>query len=382
MNYKSIIPTSIRLIAVAIAACIGMPSLAQGLPTDGPLTIRPLLQSLGQSLLRGKHGSIVAIDPTNGALLCLATNGENGEDVSMAIAKAYAPGSTIKTAAAMVYLSEGIANGNTTMACPGYFLEKNIRVGCHRHVSPLNVTSALAVSCNTWFLNMFLSMLNDRFAFESQDEAITVWHDYITSMGLGGPLGVDIPGELGGLVPNVRYLNHRYNNKWDPLTILWAGMGQGDITVTPLQLAVLASCIANRGQYYIPHIHKPTSAQPLGQRYLQPRQAKGTPEAYRTVISGMRKAVLSGTCHALKANYPVCGKTGTIENSGSDHSAVIAFAPMDNPKIAISVYIEHGGFGANLAAPIASLIMEMYLKGQLSSTSKMKKKRIEKISTI
>lgn len=353
-----------------------LPALSQGLPTDGSLTVRPMLQQLGERLLQGKQGSIVAIRPETGEIICLSTNSPNGFDVNLAIAKAYAPGSTFKTAQALTMLSEGVISPDLSVACTNGFTDGNIHVGCHKHFSPLALKGAIAQSCNTWFLSGFMSMINDRFMYEDCNEAITTWADYMKSMGLGGPVGVDIPGEKGGLVANVNYLNRRYKDGWDGKTIMWAGMGQGDITATPLQLCNLAATIANRGYFITPHIHQATQNRPLSQRYLTKRQTKVAPEAYAPVIEGMRLTVESGTATSIKTSYPICGKTGTVENSGADHSAFIGFAPMDNPQIAIAVYIEHGGFGADLAAPIASLIIELYLKGELSQASENKAKRI------
>ena len=349
--------------------------LAQGLPTDGPLTVRPMLQQLGERLLKGKQGSIVAIRPQTGEIICLATNSANGYDVNMAIGKAYPPGSTFKTAQALTLLTEGVVVPETTVECKNGFTDGNIHVGCHQHASPLALTSALAVSCNTWFITGFMAMINDTFMYENKEEAITTWNRHMRSLGMGGPLGIDIPGEKGGLLANVGYLNRRYKDGWDGKTIWWAGMGQGDVTCTPLQLCNLAVTIANRGWFYVPHIHKETT----NKRYLTKRTTKVKPEAYPIVIDGMRLAVENGTASSIKTSYTICGKTGTIENPGEDHSAFIAFAPMNEPKIAISVYVEHGGFGADLAAPMASLIIEEYLKGKLSTASESKAKRIESL---
>ena len=241
---------------------------------------------------------------------------------------------------------------------------------------------AIAISCNTWFLTTFASMLNDKFMYETPSEAITAWNAHMRSMGLGGPLGVDIAGEKGGLLANVNYLNRRYPKGWDGKTIMWAGMGQGDITLTPLQLCNLATVIANRGFYYPPHIHQATESRPLSQRYLTSRQSSIAADAFPIVVEGMRQAVLKGTATSINtADYPICGKTGTVENSGADHSAFIGFAPMNNPQIAIAVFIEHGGWGADMAAPIGGLIIEEYLKGKLSTQSEARAKRIAQSKT-
>ena len=358
------------LYAILLTACCQ--ASAQKLPTDGRLTVRPLLQQLGEQLLQGKTGSIVAINPANGEILCLATNTPNGSDVRQAIGKPQAPGSTFKTAQALTLLSEGVISQQTTVECVDGVTDGNIKVRCHKHRSPLALKDALAQSCNTWFLVTFASMINDDFMYETKEEAITTWRSYMQSMGLGGPMHIDIEGEQGGLLAGADYLNRRYKNGWDGKTIWWAGMGQGDVTCTPLQLCNLAVTIANRGWYYVPHIHQDTR----NERYMKKRQTKVAREAYAPVIEGMRLAVEKGTAASIKTTYSICGKTGTIENPGEDHSAFIAFAPMDNPKIAISVYVEHGGFGADLAAPIAGLIIEQYLKGKLSDASKAKAKRI------
>lgn len=363
-------------------AMAAIPTFSQGLPTDGSLTIRPMLQQLGERLLQGKQGSIVAIRPETGEIICLATNSATGYDVNLAIAKAYAPGSTFKTAQALALLSEGVISPDMSIDCTNGFTDGNIHVGCHKHFSPLALRGAIAHSCNTWFLTTFMSMISDRFMYDDGEEAIATWHKYMTSMGLGGPVGVDIPGEKGGLVANVGYLNRRYKDGWDAKTIMWAGMGQGDITATPLQLCNLAASIANRGYFITPHIHQATENRPLPQRYLTKRTTKVAPEAYAPVIEGMKLTVESGTAASIKTSYPICGKTGTVENTGRDHSAFIGFAPMDKPQIAIAAYIEHGGFGADMAAPMASLIIELYLKGQLSAASENKAKRLAGMKTI
>ena len=346
------------------------PAHGQQLPTDGPLTLRPLLQQLGERLLKGKTGAIVAISPENGQILCMATNTAQGSDVRQAIGRPQAPGSTFKTAQALTLLSEGIVDLETAVECNGGITDGNIRVGCHKHRSPLTLVDALAHSCNTWFLMTFASMINDDFMYASHDEAITTWRSYMQSMGLGGPMHIDIDGEQGGLLAGADYLNRRYPQGWDGKTIWWAGMGQGDVTCTPLQLCNLAATIANRGWYYVPHIHRDTK----NQRYLTRRHTRVAPSAYGPVIEGMRQAVDHGTASALKTTYPICGKTGTIENPGTDHSAFIGFAPMTNPKIAVAVYVMHGGFGADTAAPMAGLIIEQYLKGKLSTKAEAKAK--------
>lgn len=335
---------------------------AQALPTDGPLTVVHALQQLGEKLLKGKTGSIVAIKPSTGEIICLATNSPEGYNVNLAIATPYAPGSTFKTAQALVMLSEGVVTPETAVACNGGVRDGNIRVGCHQHRSPLQLREALALSCNTWFITTFASMINDSFLYETKEEAIDTWREYMRSMGLGSLLHVDIPGEKAGLLAGSTYLNRRYKEGWDGKTIWWAGMGQGDVTLTPLHLCNLAVTIANRGFFYTPHIHKATANRPLASRFLTRHTTKVASWAYAPVIDGMRLAVEKGTARNIHSAYTICGKTGTVENAGADHSVFIGFAPMNNPQIAIAVFIEHGGFGADNAAPIAAKIINAALK--------------------
>ena len=326
-------------------------------------TLLPDLQQLANELLKGRKGSIVAIRPTTGEVICLATNSPEGPNTNLAIATAYAPGSTFKTAQALTFLSEGTLKPETKMACYGAFREENIKVKCHKHSSPLMLRAAIASSCNTYFLKSFENMIGNKAKYGTYSAAIDKWYSYITSMGLGGPLGIDIPGEMGGLVPNSAYLARRYRIGWRPLTIIWTGMGQGDITVTPLQLCNLAATIANRGYFYTPHIHANTAEHPLPKRFTERRLTLVSPNAYPPVIDGMRNAVAWGTARDINTKeYTICGKTGTVENQGKDHSAFIAFAPMNNPKIAIAVFIENAGFGADVAAPIAAQIIKKALK--------------------
>ena len=364
-----------RLLATGLLAGLVLTAGAQRLPADGPLTLRPALQQLGERLLRGKTGSVVALNPENGEIICLATNTPHGSDVHQAIARPYAPGSTFKTAQALTLLSEGFASAETEVECHGGFIDGSIRVGCHKHRSPLRLRDALAQSCNSWFIVSFASMINDGFMYDSPSEAIDTWRSYMRSMGLVGKMHIDIDGEECGLVPGSDYLNRRYRDGWDGKTIWWAGMGQGDVTVTCLQLANLAASIANRGWWYVPHVHKDTK----NPRYLTRRETKVAKEAYPVVVEGMYQAVERGTATSIKASYPICGKTGTVENPGRDHSVFIGFAPMKNPKIAIAVFVEHGGFGADLAAPMAGLVMEAYLKGGLSAASESRARKIEEL---
>jgi penicillin-binding protein 2 len=341
------------------------------LPEDEPLTINVLLQALGERLMDGKVGSIVAIDPTNGEVKCMVSASDVDSIYNHAIAAQYEPGSTIKTAQALVLCSEGIISPKSTFSCNKGFWRGDVHIGCHPHRSPQTMIGALSHSCNSYFCKAFMALIDNRTRYKNKLEAINTWHEYMTSMGLGKPLGIDMPGESGGLIPNAAYLEKSHNNgRWNSQTIMWMGMGQGEIALTPLQLCNLSASIANRGFYYIPHIHKPTLEKPLDVKYTEKHVTKIDPKIYEPVIEGMRAAVMNGTCASINTKaYTICGKTGTAENEGEDHSIFIGFAPMDKPKIAIAVYIEHGGMGADLAAPIASLMIQQYLKGKLTRKS-------------
>ena len=183
-------------------------------------TLQPALQQLGHRLLRHKTGSIVAIEPATGRVLCLVTNSSAGENLDLALATPYPPGSTMKTAEALMLYSEGIIDDNTSVGCQGGFRTGNIRVKCHQHRSPLRLTNALAYSCNTWFLSTFIRMMNDKERYADKDEAIATWNRYMRSMGLGGPTGIDLPGEKGGLLANPNYLRRRYKDGWNAQTIM------------------------------------------------------------------------------------------------------------------------------------------------------------------
>lgn len=343
------------------------------LPTDGPLTIDPAMQHLGERLLEGKQGSIVAIDPRTGEVKCLVGASFEVDTVNRAIANEYSPGSTFKTAQALTLLSEGIINKETHFSCDKGFWKDDIHIGCHAHRSPLSLVQAIGQSCNSYFCKAFMAMIDNRDRYKTKLEAIDTWAEYMHSMGLGMPLGIDMEDEAAGLVPDAAYLEKAYNGRWNGTTIMWVGMGQGEIHVTPLQLCNLAASIANRGYFYTPHIHQATDDHPLDPKYTTKHLCKPAPKAYDTVVEGMRAAVKSGTAASINtADYQICGKTGTAENSGEDHSIFIGFAPMDNPQIAVAAFVENGGFGADLAAPVAALMIEQALNGRLSKHSEHK----------
>ena len=339
------------------------------LPADGPLTVNAGLQKLAERLLRGKQGSIVAINPANGEVLCMVVHNKVDDNLNRAISMTYSPGSTFKVAQAATLLTFGAITTETTYPCHKGFWTNGIHIGCHDHKSPLALVQALGQSCNSWWCQAFRDFVDNRTLYPVKATALNDWHDFMSSMGLGHPLGIDLPDEAGGLIPDAAYLD-KSHGAWNGTTIMWLGMGQGEVTTTPLQLCNLAAVIANRGQWFTPHIHKPSPTHPLESTFLTPHQARPTKEAFDIVIEGMRAAVISGTCTAIRnPHYKVCGKTGTAQNEGHDHSIFMGFAPEQKPRIAVSVYVENGGWGADLACPLGGLIMEQYILGKLSEAS-------------
>lgn len=347
------------------------------------------LQMLGERLLEGKIGSIVAIEPSTGEVLCLVSSptydprlmvgrnrGKNHLEMARnpwkpllnrAIMGTYPPGSTFKTTQALTFLQEGIITTGTSYSCVGGFSYRGLHVGCHGHPSPLSLVPAIATSCNGFFCWGLYYMIGARQKYGSVQKAMNTWRDYMVSMGFGYTLGIDLPGEKRGMIPNAAYYDKAYRGSWNGLTIISIAIGQGEVTATPLQIANLGATIANRGYFITPHVVKQIEGEPLAPEYKEKRYTMVDKVHYDEVVEGMRNAVLGGTCRA--ANLPdieVCGKTGTAQNHGRDHSAFMGFAPMNNPKIAIAVYVENGGWGATYGVPIGRLMIEKYLKGKLS----------------
>lgn len=372
MTGKTIKKSNNNIINIALAAVVALllqpfSSWAQTTAThaataqDPDLTYVPRLQRLAERLLENRQGSIVAIRPTTGEILCMASNTLKGDPINRAVQATYPPGSTIKAAQLLTLYSEGIVTRDTKVACHRGFMMGGTHVGCHYHASPLSTVQALAQSCNSWFITNFIRMIGDTTRYGSRSHAVDVWHDYMTSYGFGTKTGVDYGGEARGIIPDSAYVNRKYPKFWNARTIGYIGMGQGLITVTPLQLCNLAATIANRGWWMTPY-HRYSTAGADPEAYINPHRTKASPAAYNIVIEGMRACVKNGTAKAIDdPRITICGKTGTAQNGGIDHSAFIAFAPMDNPQIAVCAYIEHGGDGNKTAAPIAAQIIKSYL---------------------
>lgn len=368
------------------------------------LSIDIELQEYGEKLMQNKIGAIVAIEPETGEILCLVTS--PGYDPSLLVGKergknyaalvkdprkplfdralqaAYPPGSTFKPTQGLILLQEGIINPATPFPCSRGYHNRGLTVGCHPHGSPLPLVPALATSCNSFFCWGLKNMV-DKVGTTPQKQ-LTKWKDYLVEMGYGYKLGVDLPSESRGFIPNSDYYDKAYRKSWSANTVISISIGQGEVLATPIQIANLCATIANRGWYYTPHVVKKIEDTELPVQY----RTKHTPhikrEHYDKVAEGMRAAVTGGTCRG--ANLPgweMCGKTGTAQNPhGPDHSAFIGFAPYHKPKIAVAVYVENAGYGAAYGVPIGSLIMEKYLNGEISEARKGIEERMMNANTI
>lgn len=365
------------------------------------LSIDLELQALGERLMKGKLGAIVAIEPSTGEVLCLVSSptydphlmvgrqrGNNHKMLSQdpmkpllnrAISGRYPPGSTFKTSQALTFLQEGIISPTgTAYPCSRGFHLGRLTVGCHGHGAPLPLIPAIATSCNGYFCWGLYHMMNNRKKYPTVQDAMTTWKDYMVSMGFGYQLGLDLPGENRGMIPNAAYYDKWYKGSWNGVTIISIAIGQGEVCLTPLQIANLGATIANRGYYITPHVVKEVQGEPLDTAFTKKHYTKVSPSNYNYVVEGMRKAVTGGTCRSANTSmYEVCGKTGTAQNMGRDHSAFMGFAPKDNPKIAVAVYVENGGFGATYGVPIGALIMEQFINGKLSESSQARAREFE-----
>ena len=365
------------------------------------LSIDLELQALGERLMQGKLGSIVAIEPKTGEVLCMVSSptydprmmvgrqrGTSniilGQDphkplLNRAIMGQYPPGSTFKTGQALTLLQEGIITPATPYPCSRGFHYKGLTVGCHGHGSPLPLVPAIATSCNGYFCWGLYHMFNNRRKYPRVQDAMTTWKDYMVSMGFGYPLGIDLPGEKRGMIPNATYYDKAYRGSWNALTVISIAIGQGEVNLTPLQIANLGATIANRGYFYTPHVVKEIQDEALDTLYIRPRYTMVDREYYDVVVQGMRAAVTGGTCRGANNTwYEVCGKTGTAQNPhGQDHSVFMGFAPKDDPQIAICVYVENGHYGATFGVPIGALMMEQYLRGSLCEASELRAQQFE-----
>lgn len=359
------------------------------------LSLNIELQQYAESLMMNKKGAVVAIEPATGEILCLVSapsydpsllvGRERGANYNKmmadldkplfnrAIQATYPPGSTFKPTQGLILLEEGIITIGTMFPCHRGFISGGLRVGCHGHGSPLPLKPALQTSCNAYFCWGFKSMIDRRSKYGSSAAAFDVWKKHMVSMGYGYKLGIDLPGEYRGFIPNVDFYNKWYGaGHWSANTIISVSIGQGEILATPLQIANICATIANRGHFITPHVVKEIQDTVMPAEFLEKHTPTIASHWYNDIAEGMRMAVTGGTCRA--ANLPdieVCGKTGTAQNPhGRDHSAFMGFAPYHDPKIAVAVYVENAGFGAAYGVPIGSLVMEKYLRGHIPEGSR------------
>ncbi|MDH6534606.1 penicillin-binding protein 2 [Parabacteroides sp. 52] len=362
------------------------------------LSIDIELQAYGEYLMQNKKGSIVMIEPQTGEILCMVSapsydprllvgrqRGSNHIELEKdphnplldrSVMGRYPPGSTFKPAQGLIFLQENVITPQTLYSC-SYGYTYNSRGGkpkpaCHGHASPLGLIPALATSCNSYFCWGLHEMLDNRHRYQTIQEGFEVWKNHIVSMGYGYKLGVDLPGENRGFIPNSAFYDKWNRGRWNSSTIISTAIGQGEITATPVQMCNLAATIANRGYFITPHVVREIEDMALDTLYTNKKYPTIDPKYYKDVAEGMLAAVQYGTCWAAAIpGIQVCGKTGTAENPhGKDHSAFMGFAPYENPKVAIVVYVENGGWGANYGVPIGKLMMEKYLTGTLSENSK------------
>ena len=368
-------------------------------------TIDAKLQNYGQMLMDNKVGSLIAIEPSTGEILTMVSS--PGIDVDMladigqhygeissnpykpmfnrTVQASYPPGSVFKLVNGLIGLQEEVFEPSTLYGCKmGYHFGKN-KLGCHAHKSPINFEESIMMSCNAYYCYVFRDILENK-KYGSIDEAMDKWNEYVKSFGFGQKLGSDFPSELGGFIPDSKYYNKHYRKGgWKATTVISLSIGQGEIGCTPLHLANLCATIANRGHYYIPHIIKDSENIQIDPKYKERQYTMVDTTHFPKVIGGMYRAVNSGygsggtASVAAVEGLEICGKTGTAQNPhGHDHSVFICFAPKDDPKIAVAAYVENGGFGATWAAPIASLLTEMYLNGEISKDRKALEDRIIK----
>jgi len=364
------------------------------------LTIDAELQAYGEKLMQNKKGSIVAIDPQSGEILAFVSSPYYDPNLlvgrqrsknykllnqdtinplfNRALMAKYPPGSTFKSINALIGLQEDVLKTNTYYSCNyGYYFAGR-RMGCHAHRSPVNLEYSIETSCNAYYCNVFRSIIEK---YPTAEEGYKVWRDYVLNFGLGKKTGIDLPNELSGFVPEVAYYDRYYQSgHWNATTVLSLAIGQGELGFTPLQMANMTAAIANKGHYIKPHLVKKVGLEMI-ENYDSSIHKVNTgiaPEHFVPVIDAMAKVVEKGTGTMARIDsIAVCGKTGTVQNPhGDDHSTFIAFAPKDNPQIALSVYVENGVWGSRWAAPIAGLMIEKYLTDTISDKNKWKEKRM------
>ena len=375
---------------------------------DINLTLDALLQEYGEYLMQNKRGGIVAIEPSTGEILALVSApsydpnllvGRNRSKNYRKLAQdtlakplfdrglqaLYPPGSPFKTLNALIALQEGVITPKTQFKCnKGHFYARGAFMKCHcRRGSRNDLLKGIYQSCNTYFANTYKKIINK---YDTPDKGVNQWNSHLKSFGLGNYLGYDLSVGKRGFIPNAAYYNSWYKEGgWKAPTIISNAIGQGEVLTTPIQLANFTAAIANRGYYYTPHFLRSVSGDSIQQKFLR-KNTSIDPEHFEVVIDGMHKVVEKGTARIARIKgIEVCGKTGTAENFTkidgvrtqlTDHSIFIAFAPKEDPKIAIAVFIENGYWGGRWAAPIASLMLEQYINKEVKR-SWLEKRMVE-----
>ncbi|MBT8234994.1 MAG: penicillin-binding protein 2 [Bacteroidia bacterium] len=373
------------------------------------VTLSKQLQEYGERLMNGKRGGVVAIEPSSGEILALIS-GPNydpallvGRERSKNYNKLHydtiakptwdrsllaepSPGSPFKTLNALVALQEGVITPKTKFRCYNGFYVGNKKRGCHCGGGVRDMNVGIYRSCNAYFAGTFRKIYDK---FTTTDEGMEVWEKHVESFGLGNYLGYDLPNGRPGRIPGVSYYDNVYgDNRWASSFIISNAIGQGEVAATPIQLANMTAAIANRGYFYTPHIIKKIGGNEISiDKFTTPKHTTIDREHFDPVVKGMAEVYKRGTARWLKIpDIAIAGKTGTVENFTiidgerkqlTDHSIFVAFAPVENPKIALAVYIEHGYYGARYAGHIASLMIEKYLKGEISRTD-LEKRMLDK----
>lgn len=348
------------------------------------------LQRYAEELFQNKKGAVVAIEPSTGEVLALVSaptydpsllvgriRGANYNRLSedslkplfnRAIQAKYPPGSTFKIINTLIGLETESINTNTRFSCNG---KGSVPLRCtHSHVSPGNVIDAIRESCNPFLWNTFRSIIYHE---KTVAEGFNVWRSFVESFGIGLIISTDFPNALKGDLPTEDMYNKIYGkNRWNPLTIRSLAIGQGELGATPLQMANVAAIVANRGYYYPPHLVQEVENDTISKLLKVKKYSKISPETFEPIITGMEQVVKGNMASRVAVpGVIMCGKTGTVQNNqGIDHSVFTAFAPKDNPKIAIFVYVENSGFGSTYAAPMAGLMVERYLNDTISAQKK------------
>ncbi len=355
-------------------------------------TLDAELQAYGELLMQNKKGSVVAIEPSTGEILAAVTSPSYNPNLlvgrdrtknygkllkdtvlvplfNRALMAYYPPGSTFKLINGLIGQQEGVLRPETRYPCARGYPVMGGRPGCHPHASPLDLSQSVQHSCNSYYCYVFRSIIDNK-KYKNTEEGYQAWRDYVMSFGIGRKLNTDLPQELRGMVPSVKYYDKYFGKgSWKSSTIVSLSIGQGELGITPLQMANIMCTIANRGYYYVPHIIKSVAGQTnFRPDFLEKNYTRIDPEHFGTIIDGMEQVVEAGTARVAKIKgMQICGKTGTAQNPhGKDHSLFVCFAPKDNPKIAIAVMVENSGFGATWAAPIASLMLEKYLNDTIT----------------